>query len=514
MTAVNILPFICAAFLLINPALLAVFKRFEIQLEKLQFWIMVSTGTAWIFSAVLLFLNPQSHLNPVWNAGEILLPNLAFSLDWTSAALALSVCSALFHEVLTRQEMPRDNALLSGLAGAAVLGIFADSAYSLALFWTAAELFYFSLAIPGSGQGRISNEYLAGVLVRLSAPVILILTSLIGLGSESSPFLSEWEQNAAYPLLAAGLIGFIGWFLGGMRFQGGKGESPRSLFQAWLPASLGLALLVRSGILLAGEAGLTALAIVIGILLILAAAGSLLLDKAVDWWFIGCGLLVSGGAALAQPVGALSWGIAFMLPGSLLLSESGKTSPSILILGLGGLGFLPLPYLPAWSGSTVFQAGLPGILLAAGAGTFLGGVIIAVLKTIPRIKEGKAELTPLMIIGPGILVLGQGLTAFQLGLLDASRGLLSKPVGVWLVPLLGVLVLIVGNWVPLRSKDLITKRLDLAADWLRPILGKLYRLIRTLADLLADLLEGDGGLIWALLFGFLLITLISMGRGR
>ena len=510
----NILPFICAAFLLINPVLLAVFRRFEIQLEKLQFWIMVSSGTAWIFSGILLFLNPESHLNPIWNAGEDLLPSLAFSLDWVSASLALSVCSALFYVVLTRQESPRENALLSGLSGFSVLALFADSAYSLALFWTAVELFRFSLAIPLPEQGRISNAYLAGVLVRLSAPGLLILASLTGSGTENSPFLTEWEHNAAFPLLAAGFIGFVGWFLGPLSTQEEGGGTSQSIFQAWIPASLGLVLLIRGGTVLGDAPAFSALPLVIAILLILAALGSVLLDNAKDWWFVGCGLLAAGGAALAQPASALSWGIVFMLPGSLLWSEREKAHPSILILGLAGLGTLPFPFLPAWSGSVVFREGLPGILLAAGAGIFLGALIIAVLKRLPRMKEEKAELTPLLIIGSVILTLSQVLIAFRLGLLEASRGLLSGPIAVWLTPLLAVLVLVLGNWVPLTRKDLIASRLAWFADRLRQFLSEMYSVIKRIVDLLSNLLEGDGGLIWALLFGFLLITLISLRGGR
>jgi hypothetical protein len=337
---------------------------------------------------------------------------------------------------------------------------------------------------------------------------------LTGTGTENSSFLTEWEQSAAFFLLAAGFIGFIGWFLGTESSQEREAAFPQNDFQNWIPAALGLVLLIRGGEVFGDAPPVSALSVTIAILLILGAVGSVLLDTAKHWWFIGCGLLALGAAVMADPASALSWGIVFMLPGTLLWSERDKEHPAFLLLGLGGIGILPLPFLPAWAGSVVFHRGLPGILLAAGTGTFLGALVIAVLKKLPRMKEEKAELTPLLIIGPVILTLSQLLIAFRLGLLEASRGLLSIPLAVWLTPLMVVLVLVLGNFVPLPGKDGITSHLVQFSARIRQSLAVIYRLFRRIVDLLSDLLEGNGGLIWALLFGFLLITLISIRGGR
>jgi hypothetical protein len=511
---VNILPFLSAGFLLINPVLLAFFKRFEIQLEKLQFWVMVSSGSAWVFAASLLLLNPQSHLNPIWNAGEELLPSLAFSVDWISTALSLSVCGALFYIVLSRQESPLENALLSGLTGVSVLGLFADSAYTLALFWTVLELFHFSMAVSRPERGRISNNSLLGPLLRLAAPVILIWVTLIGSGTGGTRFLTDWDSSAAYPLLAAGFIGFLSWFPGKSSYRAENVESSQTALQSWIPAALGSMVMIRAGTLLGDAGGVTAIPIVISVLLVLTAAGGALLDTADSWWFVGCGLLVAGSAALADPVSALSWGLVFMLPGCLFWSVRDQAQPTYLLLGLGGLGILPLPFLPAWTGMGVFQSGLSGILLAVGCGLFLGALVIAGLKSLSRVGESKEGLSPLIIIGSGILLLSQVLIAFRLGLLEMGRGLLSRPAVIWLAPLMIVLSLIAGNWVPLRGKDLIVKRLTRVAERLKQFILAIIQLVRWIVSFLIGLLERDGGLIWALLLGFLILTLISLRGGR
>jgi len=511
---VNILPFLSAGFLLINPVLLAIFKRFEIQLEKLQFWVMVSSGSAWVFGASLLFLNPQSHLNPIWNAGEVLLPSLAFSVDGISAALSLSVCGALFYIVLSRQESPQENALLSGLTGVSVLGIFADSAYTLALFWTILELFHFSLAVFKPERERISDNSLLGPLFRLTAPGILIWITLIGSGTGGTSFLTDWDSSAAYPLLAAGFLGFLSWFPRKSSFEPGNVDPSWTALQTWIPAALGLMLMVRAGDLLGDAGGFPVVSVVISFLLVLTAAGGALLDTAERWWFVGCGLLVAGSAALADPVSALSWGMVFMLSGCLVWSERHQGQSTYLLLGLGGLGILPLPFLPAWAGMGVFQPVLAGILLAVGCGLFLGALVIAGLKSLASIGESEEGLSSLIIIGSGILLLSQVLIAFRLGLLEMSRSLLSRPALIWLSPFMIVLSLIAGNWVPLPGKDWIVKRLTGIAERLRQILLAIIQLVGWVVRFLIGLLEGDGGLIWALLFGFLILTLISLRGGR
>ncbi|MCK5793154.1 MAG: hypothetical protein KAH12_00490, partial [Anaerolineales bacterium] len=62
--------------------------------------MMLTTGIAWLISLVFFFLTPEYHLNPIWDAGEKLLPSLAFSLDWISSSYFLVVTTLIFFGVL------------------------------------------------------------------------------------------------------------------------------------------------------------------------------------------------------------------------------------------------------------------------------------------------------------------------------------------------------------------------------------------------------------------------------
>ena len=87
-------------FLISTPGLLLILKRFEINLEKLEFWVLVITGTAWLLVLIFFLLDPDQTINPVWDAGFTLLPSLAFVLDRTSSSYALAVTALVFFGVL------------------------------------------------------------------------------------------------------------------------------------------------------------------------------------------------------------------------------------------------------------------------------------------------------------------------------------------------------------------------------------------------------------------------------
>jgi hypothetical protein len=513
---VNTLPFLIAAFLLVNPLLLVVYQRLEIQLEKLQFWVMVSSGTAWMIAGTLLILNPDSQLNPVWNAGFDLLPSLAFILDKISAAMILALCGVLFYLVLVRQESPRTNALMTGLGGISVLGLLADSPYTLALFWTGLELFYFWIEFSGSRSDTISGRYLLSVLIRSAAPVILIILSLTG-SPPGSGFISGWDPGTASIMIGGGLIGFLGWFIAPEGVPESGKEDPVYLFKAWIPGSLALILIVRGGTLLSGSSDPTYFLWLYSIFMLVFGLISLLLDLTSRMWFIGCGLLAAGSAISGYPLAALSWCVVFMIPGNFLRQKISPQRLGLIPLGLAGLGILPLPFMPSWAGISVFEGGGPGLLLSAGWGLYLGGLLLGILKNLPEIQpqDSQEESVPLIsLLGSASLLISQLLIALLLQLVVISRGLLTRPLGIWLPAAVLLLVLVLGNWIPLQKGDFFEGFLTGIFNRFRKSFARFLRLVERLFHFLTSLLEGDGGLIWTLLLGLLLITLISLRGGR
>ena len=510
----KLIPFLIAVFLFVNPLLERVFRKLDLQTEKLQFWVMLTSGTAWVLALVNFLLNPKGSIVLVTTAGTELLPNLAFSQDWISAALILAAAGMIFVIVLTQQNSPQANAWLAGMGGACVIGLGSHSAYTLGLTWTILEFFHFYYSFQDRKIASNPRKYLPVGLLRVSAPAALILLSLTQEELGKSAFIAELNPRTGPVLIVAGLVGFLGWFLS---LQGREADQPRYFLGAaenWIPGLLGMLLIVRGGEIVGAGTVQDALPLILSILLFLSALAGLLLDLSPGLWFLGCGLMASVAAILSGPESALSWGVVMALPGLQLWKGSNQPSASLIPLILAALGLLPIPFLPSWAGVIAFSEGLPGIFMGLSYGILVGSVLITVLKNWQSTRPDPVSHSLLRIIGAVAVLVSQVVISLRLGLINASQGLLNQPIAIW-ISLLGLLpVLILGNYLPLRKG----KGWGAAASRLSEGSGKaltaILHFLDRLVDLISRVFEGQGGLIWALLIGLLIITLISMGGDK
>ena len=249
----NLFPFFSALFLIVNPVLLGLFNRFNQNLQKLQFWVMLTSGMAWLISLVFFFFTPDHHLNPIWNAGETLLPSLAFSLDWVSSSYFLAVTTLIFFGILVEGHSPQTNAWITGLGGICVIGTLVDSAYTLAMVWTLIEASALYSFLKNQGEMTTSHRYIFSILARLSGPLLVIYISLVNSSAGIAPFLTELPPSAAPILMAAGVIGFAGWFLTPKISQDVRSVIHPGNYLTWTPAVLGLVLITRSAQILEGD---------------------------------------------------------------------------------------------------------------------------------------------------------------------------------------------------------------------------------------------------------------------
>jgi hypothetical protein len=498
-----------AAFLLINPLLEWVFRKFEIQAEKLQFWVMLSTGTAWVIGLVYQFLVPESIISDSLAGATELLPNLAFSQDRISGALVLAAVGFVFIIVLTRDGKPQFNAWLAGLGGACVIGLQSNSAYTLGLTWTIIEGFHFYFSYRDRQIASNPRKYLPVVFTRLSAPAALILFSVIQDDPESAGVLSLLPGSGMM-LIIIGLIGFLGWFLSLQEFEEDQLGSIPGRSENWMPALLGILLILRgAGAVETGSILLfPSLALSIALLIIVLAG--VLFDKVPEVWFLTCGLFVSAAAFSSGTTSALSWCLVMILPGVQMWSRGLLPKSAIIPLILSTLGLLPLPFLPAWPGVMAFSAGVPGIILGLSYGILLGSVLIRVLKNWGSTGQDSGSFDLLGVIGAAAILISQLVISIKLDLINLSKDIFSGPITIW-ISLLGLIpVLILGNQLPLKMPQgfiSTTSKIKEKGGKLFP--GFLHFMDR-MVGLISRILEGQAGLIWAFIIGLLLITMISI----
>jgi hypothetical protein len=116
-------------------------------------------------------------------------------------------------------------------------------------------------------------------------------------------------------------------------------------------------------------------------------------------------------------------------------------------------------------------------------------------------------------LSPAIIILTQLVIALEHKLLDFSGGILSKPISLWIPLLLIILFFIFGERIPQlntwRGEEKIINTLNIISG----IGSGAARLAGRTVFLIISLFEGEGGLIWALIIGFLMLTLITLSRG-
>jgi hypothetical protein len=510
---VNSVPFVIAGFLLINPLLERGFRRFDLQSEKLHFWVMVSTGTAWILALVYFLLTPAAQIieNPA--AIEGLLPSLEFSYDWISAALVLSATGLTFVNVMDQHGDPQSNAWFAGLGGACVIGLEMNSAYSFGLLWTIVEGFHFYISYRDQKIALLPRKYLPVVFMRLSAPSAIILYSLTMNDPPISLFSSTTQPGAGLVLIAAGLIGIISWYLTSLGTTDGQGVSLMGAYENWLPALLGLLLVIRGGMRMeAGNAPLL-IPLILSSLLIITALVGLVWDQTSRLWILSCGLLVSTVAIISGADLALGWGLVMFLPGLLFWKRSNQSEVPLVALIFGLIGLLPIPFLPAWVGVSTFSAGGVGIILGLSYGILMGSVLINFLRRWRSSRDVNSRYPLLGIIGAAAVSISQIVISLRLDLIPASQSIFNKPVTIWISYLGFIPVLLLGNYLPLRDSSKLIAVTSIVSEGIEKILTSMVHFLDRFVKIISDIFEEQGGLIWALLIGLLLISLISASGG-
>jgi len=121
------IPFLSAGLFFLNPILLLVFQLRKINLNKLRFWFMVTSGAAWLLSLGFSITNPETRLNLDLNPGSILLSKPALIFDGISIPLALSLAGIILYTTLSQRFSPSQIAWISTLGGICYLTVNSDN---------------------------------------------------------------------------------------------------------------------------------------------------------------------------------------------------------------------------------------------------------------------------------------------------------------------------------------------------------------------------------------------------
>ena len=496
------------------------------------FWLIATSGALVAWLMILISgarLSPYGILLGNWQPGQLFSTSPLLSVNSISWPFALALGTLLLAVILSDagRLAAQDDPLPSwtdwgsslALTATALLAVMSGNLLTLTLAWTALDLLELLIWIE---KTRNSQEYEQVVIAfsgRLAGTILVIWTSILTHAGGPSFSLSDLSptQNIVL-LLAAGLrlILFPHNLPLLKDLQLSRGLNTILLLA---PAGATLALVPNLAI-----GGLTQDITPVFYFL----AGLFALYGGLSWstardeiegqtgWIWGLAALAMGSAVQMQPAASLIWGLALLLCGGLVLLYSPRHRYLLPLVLLGGLALSGLPLTPTWKGLHLYQPlSWPAIFLLAGHGLLLAGYVRHSLR--PEISLAGVERWVWFIYPWGLSLL-PGLF-FVMGWMGSAAGQSEPPALLASWP--GLAAILLGGlfFFAWRRGRYLSPRLtrilrpSLPARWLYNLFWYSYRFLGRLLPFISNVLEGRGGILWALLLLTLLLSLLAQASG-
>ncbi|HUG34122.1 MAG TPA: hypothetical protein VMJ90_05095, partial [Anaerolineales bacterium] len=476
---------------------------------------LVGTGgslLAWVSVAMWLANMPVHFEFSIWQPAFLFLQSPALIADGISWAYSFSIaalCLAIIVTSVVRVNFPSPfnwSGILI-LTSLGILAVVAGNPLTLVLIWAGIDLVELTNQLRSVEHPKLRERVVIAFASRVGGTILLLWADMVGAANgQILDFHTGSPQAGLYLLLAASLrLGVLPLHLPY------PGESAiRRGFGTWLrmiSTASSLILLARI------PAGSIAPSITPYLSLLVAFAaiyGSWMWLRSSDelsgrpYLLIGISALSVAAALRANPVGAAAWGCALVLSGGALFLSSEPNRWMIRSLWIAAFGFSSLPLSLTATGwntnnGSFILTGLPFVVAHA---LLLAGFIRHIQK--PGASRVGYEDQPIWArniypFGIGVLLI----TTIGLGIVGWEG---SLQIGGWIAALFASLLTFSLVWATPRFRILNPVR----AHWLIPsdswldrayqLLWNSYRQLGRLSNVLTNILEGESGIMWTLLF--------------
>ena len=489
-------------------------------------WLTALGGTslAWLIVLIWQTQLPLSFTFPSWQPPSLFAASPALSADGLSWPYAFSLVTLVIAILLTssvREDFPNSYlwSVEIALCGLGLLAITAGNPLTLALAWAALDLSELVTMLRESADQQSSERAVVAFSTRAAGIILLLLANAVSAAAgKPFDFLSTPPQAGLLLLAAAGLrLGVLPLHL--------PYQSDSSLRRG-LGTMLRLVSAASSLILLARiptaslESPFTPLLLILSA--IAALYGGWMWMRAPDeltgrpFWMIGLAGLAVASALFGDSSGSVGWGVALILAGGALFLSSLQQIWLNRALWIGAWALSSLPFsLTAlgWQNNTSNWGFLLPIFLVAQAFIMTGFVRHALRpSTRTPLSAQPVWAKTVYPAGIGLLILLQFLLGFwgwggalTIGLVPAGIAASLLTLGLlWAMPRFSFLNPVRAHWI----QPTVASRLDR----LYQNLWVLYRWLGQLTQSISDVLEGDGGIMWTLLFLIFFVLLIAQRK--
>ena len=489
-------------------------------------WLIATGGalTAWISVFVWQSGMPIVTQFSLWKPENIFRQSPLFVADGTAWAFALSIltiCVAVIVTAVARDNFPSPVSWIGVLILTAlgVLAVTADNPLTLVLLWAAIDLAEMISQIQFVEDPRLSERAVISFASRVAGILILLWASMVSASDGSVlDFLSAPPRAGLYLIVASafrlGVLPLHLPYASESSFRRGFGTALRMI-----SAGSSLILLARVS-LTSAESPVTLFLLMF--VSVSALYGAWMWLRSPDeltgrpFWLIGLGSLAVASALHGNPLGATAWSCALILSGSALFlaSAESKWLDKALFVGVWGISSLPFSLTATgWVNPREnFGFAIPFLVVAQVmllAGYIRQGQRSASRSSFENQPIWARNVYPfgIYIILLTILILGffgwNGTLQFGNWFASIIASLLTFGL-LWLIPRLRILNPVRAHW--LRSTE--PTRLDAIYG----VIWDLYRAVRRVTSTFSNVLEGESGIMWTLLFLALFISIFSQGK--
>jgi hypothetical protein len=456
---------------------------------------------------------------PAWQPQTVFPIPIQFHVDKLAWPFALSITAltltilltAITRSVITNSFTWAGTLVLGGMG---LLAVTADNPLTLLLVWGALDLTEIITQLR-SVSGPANNEKVVVAFATRAIGIGLLLwANIVSIaGGKSFDFQSIAPSSGLYLVAAAGLrLGVLPLHLPYLS---------ESTLRRGIGTSLRLVSAVASLVLLThipvGSLNSALTPFLLGLAVIAALYGGWMWLRAPDeltgrpYWVISLASLSVVSALSGNPLGAVAWGCALILVGGSLFLASAQQVwvDRAMFVGAWSLSSLPFSLTSsAWLGTLGFFT--PFVIVAQAL--LMAGFVRQVIRSSGRASLDSQPGWANRIYPAGIVLL----VVFQLLLGFIGWGGALK-VGAWLQALITSILALGLIWATPRLRILNPIR----AHWVSPTsagvdaiyggLWAIYHVLRRISQTITDTLEGEGGIMWTLLFLILFISFLLQG---
>jgi hypothetical protein len=516
--------FVTVGILLLT-ALILLVLRFA--LPDFRFAWLTATGgalLAWISTFIWQAGLPALVQLPLWRPENVFPQSPVFIADGTSWAFALSlvtICLAVIVTAVARNNFPSPVSWIGVLILTAlgVMAVTADTPLTLVLLWAAIDLTEIISQMRFVEDPRLSERIVITFASRVTGILILLWASMVS-ASEGAvlDFLSPAPRAGLFLVAASafrlGVLPLHLPYASESSFRRGFGTALRMI-------SAGSTLILLARVSLSGVASPITHYLMIFVSFA-ALYGAWMWLRSPDeltgrpYWLIGLGSLAVASALRGNPAGATAWSCALILSGSALFlaSAESKWLDKVLLIGVWGVSSFPFSLTATGWVSQIKSLWYTFPLLIPAQAMLLAGYIRQSQRSASRTSFESQPiwaknvypfgiyilLLTILILGffgwDGTLQFGNWIAAIIVPFL--TFGLL------WLIPRVRFLNPVRAHWVSATEATWL--------DVLYQTIWEVYRAIRRVINTFSNVLEGEGGIMWTLLFLVLFISIFSQGR--